>query len=89
MKELEYRLWFNSENPIVMNAPRSLRKIENWLKEHIDRLKIDDLCDDLGYSQGKIGVMLDYWEMKENERLKKIENGERIMEALKGLVGRI
>ena len=47
------------------------------------------MCKDLGYSQGEIGVMIDYWEMKENERLKKIENSERIMEALKGLVGRI
>lgn len=89
MKELEYRLWFNSENPIVMNVPRSLRKIENWLKEHTDRLNVEDMCKDLGYSQGEIGAMIDYWEMKENERKGKIENSERILEALKGLVGRI
>lgn len=86
---MEYRLWFNSENPIVMNVPRSLRKIENWLKEHTDRLNVEDMCKDLGYSQGEIGVMIDYWEMKEKERQEKMKEGERMIEALKGLVGRI
>ena len=82
-------LWLNSENPIVMNVPRSLRKIENWLKEHTDRLNVEDMCKDLGYSQGEIGVMIDYWEMKENERQEKMKERERMIEVLKELVGRV
>ena len=33
--------------------------------------------------------MIDYWQMKENGRVKKIKNGERIMEALKKFVGTV
>ena len=37
---------------------------------------------------GEMKVMTDYWAMKESQRLKKFEKGERIVEALKELVGK-
>ena len=37
---------------------------------------------------GEMKVMTDYWAMQENQRLKKVESGERIAEALRGLVGK-
>lgn len=83
-------LWFNSENPAVINVPRSLRKMENWLKEHQGKeWTIEEASEELGYTPGEMKVMTDYWEMKENQHLKKIENGERIAEALRGLAGRV
>lgn len=83
-------LWMNSENPAVINIPRSLRKIENWLEEHQNKeWTIEEASEELGHSPGEMKVMTDYWAIKENERLKKVESGERIMEALKELVGRV
>ena len=42
---------FNPMNPAVMNVPRSLRKIENRLKEHKGKeWTIDEVSEDLGYS---------------------------------------
>lgn len=81
-------LWMNSENPAAVNIPRSLRKMENWLEEHKGKeWTIEEVSEELGYTPGKMKVMTDYWEMKESQRLKKVEKGERIAEALKELVG--